>query len=41
VIDAFLQTAQRADLPQPPRLNELDPSRPIVLVTAHRRENHP
>ena len=41
VIDAFLQTVQRADLPQPPRLNELDPSRPIVLVTAHRRENHP
>ena len=41
VIDAFLETAQRNDLPQPPRLNELDPARPILLVTAHRRENHP
>lgn len=41
VIDAFLETARRSDLPQPPRLNELDPSRPIVLVTAHRRENQP
>jgi UDP-N-acetylglucosamine 2-epimerase (non-hydrolysing) len=41
VIDAFLQTAERSDLPQPPRLNELDTSRPIVLVTAHRRENQP
>jgi UDP-N-acetylglucosamine 2-epimerase (non-hydrolysing) len=41
VIDAFLETARRTDLPEPPRLNELDPSRPIVLVTAHRRENHP
>ncbi|HEY5341965.1 MAG TPA: UDP-N-acetylglucosamine 2-epimerase (non-hydrolyzing) [Candidatus Aquilonibacter sp.] len=41
VIDAFLETAARTDLPVPPRLDELDPSRPIVLVTAHRRENHP
>ncbi len=41
VIDAFLETAQRNDLPQPPRWNELDPARPILLVTAHRRENHP
>lgn len=41
VIDAFLETAARSDLPAPPRLEELDPSRPIVLVTAHRRENHP
>jgi len=41
VIDAFLETAQRADLPSPPRLSKLDPSRPIVVVTAHRRENHP
>ncbi|MBV8489049.1 MAG: UDP-N-acetylglucosamine 2-epimerase (non-hydrolyzing) [Candidatus Eremiobacteraeota bacterium] len=41
VIDAFLETAQRTDLPAPPRWNELDPSRPIVAVTAHRRENHP
>ncbi|MGB6986962.1 MAG: UDP-N-acetylglucosamine 2-epimerase (non-hydrolyzing) [Candidatus Aquilonibacter sp.] len=41
VIDAFLETSQRADLPQPPRLSELDAARPIVVVTAHRRENHP
>ena len=41
VIDAFLDTARRDDLPKPPRLEELDPSRPILLVTAHRRENHP
>lgn len=40
VIDAFLETAQRTDLPPPPRWNELDPSRPIVVITAHRRENH-
>jgi UDP-N-acetylglucosamine 2-epimerase (non-hydrolysing) len=40
VIDAFLETAQRNDLPPPPRWNELDPSRPIVVITAHRRENH-
>ncbi len=41
VIDAFLQTAARSDLPPPPRWNELDPKRPIIAVTAHRRENHP
>lgn len=41
VIDAFLQTADRADLPKPPGWEKLDPSRPIVVVTAHRRENHP
>jgi UDP-N-acetylglucosamine 2-epimerase (non-hydrolysing) len=41
VIDAFLLTAARKDLPSPPRWSELDPSRPIVVVTAHRRENHP
>ena len=40
VIDAFLETARRPDLPMPPRWNELDPDRPIVVVTAHRRENH-
>lgn len=40
VIDAFLETASRSDLPQPPRWAELDPARPILLVTAHRRENH-
>ncbi len=40
VIDAFLETARRPDLPLPPRWNELEPNRPIVVVTAHRRENH-
>ncbi|MEO6834319.1 MAG: UDP-N-acetylglucosamine 2-epimerase (non-hydrolyzing) [Candidatus Tumulicola sp.] len=40
VIDAFLATARRSDLPPPPRWSELEPNRPIVLVTAHRRENH-
>jgi UDP-N-acetylglucosamine 2-epimerase (non-hydrolysing) len=41
VIDAFLETAQRSDVPAPSRWNELDPRRPVVVVTAHRRENHP
>ena len=41
VIDAFLETAARTNLPAPPRWNEIDPSRPVVVVTAHRRENHP
>jgi UDP-N-acetylglucosamine 2-epimerase (non-hydrolysing) len=40
VIDAFLETARRSDLPVPPRWNELDPKRPIIVITAHRRENH-
>ena len=40
VIDAFLQTSQRENLPRPPRWEELDPQRPIIVVTAHRRENH-
>jgi UDP-N-acetylglucosamine 2-epimerase (non-hydrolysing) len=40
VIDAFLETAGRSDLSAPPRWDELDPGRPIVVVTAHRRENH-
>ena len=41
VIDAFVSTARRADLPVPPRWSEIDPKRPLVVVTAHRRENHP
>jgi UDP-N-acetylglucosamine 2-epimerase (non-hydrolysing) len=40
VIDAFFETARRPDLVPPPRWSELDPARPIVVVTAHRRENH-
>ena len=40
VIDAFLETAMRSNLSLPPRWNEIDPQRPIVVVTAHRRENH-
>jgi UDP-N-acetylglucosamine 2-epimerase (non-hydrolysing) len=40
VIDAFLETAHRADLPKPPNWDKLDPARPIIVVTAHRRENH-
>jgi UDP-N-acetylglucosamine 2-epimerase (non-hydrolysing) len=39
VIDAFYKTSRRSDLSAPPRWNELDPDRPIVVVTAHRREN--
>ena len=40
VIDAFLATAQIPDLPKPPGWEKLDPSRPVITVTAHRRENH-
>ncbi len=40
VIDAFLAAAARGDLPVPPGWNELDPRRPTIVVTAHRRENH-
>jgi UDP-N-acetylglucosamine 2-epimerase len=41
VIDAFLQTSQLADRrPPPAALADLDPDRPLIFVTAHRRENH-
>jgi UDP-N-acetylglucosamine 2-epimerase (non-hydrolysing) len=40
VIDAFLETARRPDLPAPPRWDELERGRPVVVATAHRRENH-
>lgn len=40
VIDAFLETAARSDLPMPPRWQDFDPARPTIVVTAHRRENH-
>jgi UDP-N-acetylglucosamine 2-epimerase (non-hydrolysing) len=39
VIDAFLATSRRAN-PRPPALEGLDPARPMIFVTAHRRENH-
>ena len=41
VIDAFMTTAHRSDLPKPPGWDRLDPARPVIVVTAHRRENHP
>ncbi|MEO6912839.1 MAG: UDP-N-acetylglucosamine 2-epimerase (non-hydrolyzing) [Candidatus Baltobacteraceae bacterium] len=41
VIDEFLATAGRSDLPFPSGWESLDRSRPIIAVTAHRRENHP
>lgn len=41
VIDAFLSTASRQDLPLPEGWERLDPRRKIILITAHRRENHP
>jgi UDP-N-acetylglucosamine 2-epimerase len=40
VIDAFLAIAARDDLPLPPGWSEIDAGRPIITVTAHRRENH-
>jgi UDP-N-acetylglucosamine 2-epimerase (non-hydrolysing) len=41
VIDAFQAAAARTDLPSPPGWDRLDARRPIIVVTAHRRENHP
>ena len=41
VIDAFLETSHRPNLPFPSGWEKLDPARDIILVTAHRRENHP
>jgi UDP-N-acetylglucosamine 2-epimerase (non-hydrolysing) len=41
VIDAFLEAAESPTLPLPPRWNEIDAERPVIVVTAHRRENHP
>ncbi len=40
VIDAFMETAARANLPLPGGWERLDSARPVVVVTAHRRENH-
>ena len=41
VIDAFMQTANRERPAPAAGLGALDPARPIIVVTAHRRENHP
>ena len=41
VIDAFLETTRLlASRPAPAALAGLDPARPLIFVTAHRRENH-
>ncbi len=40
VIDAFLETAQRPFGGTPAQWEGLDPNRPWIFVTAHRRENH-
>ncbi len=40
VIDAFLAAAERGPASDPPQWASLDASRPLVFVTAHRRENH-
>jgi UDP-N-acetylglucosamine 2-epimerase (non-hydrolysing) len=42
VIDAFLATALRVDAGEipTPSIAGLDPARPTIFVTAHRRENH-
>jgi UDP-N-acetylglucosamine 2-epimerase (non-hydrolysing) len=40
VIDAFLETASRTYSSDPPEWEGLDPARPWIFVTAHRRENH-
>lgn len=41
VIDAFIETSRRVKGRAPAALAGLDPARPLILVTAHRRENHP
>ena len=40
VIDAFLATARLANDKRIPALAGIDPTRPLIFVTAHRRENH-
>ncbi len=41
VIDAFLSVAERESISGDPAWSGLEPSRPWIFVTAHRRENHP
>lgn len=40
VIDAFLEVAAREPTEPPAAWDGLDPARPWIFVTAHRRENH-
>lgn len=40
VIDAFMETANAPAASEPSELEGLDASRPLIFVTAHRRENH-
>jgi len=40
VIDAFLDIAQSTAAREPRELAGFDPQRPLIFVTAHRRENH-
>jgi UDP-N-acetylglucosamine 2-epimerase (non-hydrolysing) len=40
VIDAFLETAARPERGDPPEWAGLEEGRPLIFVTAHRRENH-
>ncbi|MBV9103744.1 MAG: UDP-N-acetylglucosamine 2-epimerase (non-hydrolyzing) [Candidatus Eremiobacteraeota bacterium] len=40
VIDAFLATAQDERVVDAPELQPIDRRRPLIFVTAHRRENH-
>ncbi len=40
VIDAFLETAALPVAAEPLEWAGLDPARPLIFVTAHRRENH-
>ncbi len=40
VIDAFLDIARRPYAGDPPEWAGLDQARPLIFVTAHRRENH-
>lgn len=40
VIDAFRAIAERPYAADPPEWERLEPGRPLVFVTAHRRENH-
>lgn len=40
VIDAFMKAAKLAPSGAPPQWKGLDSGRPVIFVTAHRRENH-